>query len=354
MKHLKSAINIILICLLMLGASVLVIYLASREGGYKEAKGTYHSPTLFAFDTTLDITLQGRTAKQYKQDQDAAVALITRIENETSRFKPGSDVARINAQAGSSPVKVTPTTLFLVKQAIEYAAQTDGAFDITVSPVVKLWGFYDQKYKVPSNEEIAQALKYVDWRKILLDEANGTVMLAQKGMEIDLGGIAKGYAVGALRDLYEGRGIEHALVNFGGAIGAIGGRIDGKDWIIGMKDPRAEGGELMGEIKLRDGFVSSSGDYERFFIKDGKRYFHIFDPKTGHNPTTVISSNVVGNESTVADILSTALIIMGPEKGLEFMKGREGFQAMLVKSSGDVVFTPKMKSDYIIEVKEKI
>lgn len=354
MKQVRSLLNKILILLLVIGAVIAVVYLSSRNAGLREAKGTYHSPTLFAFDTSLEITLQGRTEEQTGADTDAALALVQRIEDETSRFKPQSDVSKINAQAGAGPVKVGSITLELVKRSVRYGSTTGGTFDITVSPVVELWGFYDEEYRVPSAGEISRALGLVDYRKLIVDETAGTVMLAESGMRIDLGGIAKGYAVEAVTDLFRERGVEHALVNFGGAIGAVGGRIDGEDWVIGIKDPRAKGNELMGELRLRDGFVSSSGDYERFFIEDGKRYFHIFDPATGRNPTGVMSVNVVGADSTVADILSTAVVVMGPEKGLDFMKTQTGFQAMLVKSNGDVLSTPGMKSDYLLQVKEKI
>jgi thiamine biosynthesis lipoprotein len=354
MKHIKIMINILVITLLAAGAVVLVVFLASREGGYSEPAGTYHSPTLFAMDTTLDITLQGRSKTLELEDVDAAVALVRRIENETSRFKPESDVVKINAQAGIAPVQVSEDTFTIVKRAQEYAQLTNGAFDITIAPVEKLWGFYDQKYRVPTAEEVARALSLVDYRKVILDEHNRTVMLAEKGMEIDLGGIAKGYAVWAMYDLFKQRGVEHGLINFGGAIGAVGKRADGKDWVVGIKDPRGEGGALIGELKISNNFVSSSGDYERFFIKGGKRYFHVFDPANGFNPRQVIATTIVGPDSMDADILSTTLIVQGPARGLELMKTRQGFEALVIESSGIIRFTPNMKSRYVIEIRERV
>lgn len=354
MKQVKKIINILVITLLAAGAVVLVVYLASREGGFTEPKGTFHSPTLFAMDTTLDFTIQGRDKAQAQQHVDAAVALVHRVEDETSRFKPKSDVSNVNAQAGIAPVKVSDDTFAIIKRAQEYSKLTNGAFDITVAPISKLWGFYDQKYRVPTPEEIALARQLVDYRKVILDEKNRTVMLAEKGMEIDLGGIAKGYAVGAVYDLFKQRGVRHALINFGGAIGAVGNRVDGKDWVVGIKDPRGEGGALIGELKVSNNFVSSSGDYERFFIRNGKRYFHIFDPATGTNPTGVIATTVVGPNSMDADILSTTLLVQGPAKGLEFMKTQPGFEVLIIDSSGNILFTPNMKSKYVIEIQESV
>jgi thiamine biosynthesis lipoprotein len=353
MKKSKKLLNLILISLLAVGAVVLVVWLASREGGYSEPRGTFHSPTLYAMDTTLDFTLQGRDGKLAKQDVDAAVALIHRIEAETSRFKSGSDVEKVNAQAGVAPVKVNDSTFDIIKTSLDYSKQSGGAFDITVAPLVKLWGFYDQKYRVPSPEEVAAARSLVDYRKVLLDENNKTVMLADKGMELDLGGVAKGYAVGEAYSLMKSRGVQHALINFGGAIGALGKRVDGSDWIIGIKDPRGQGGELLGELKVSDGFVSTSGDYERFFIKNGKRYFHIFDPATGYNPANAMSTTVVGPSGMLVDVLSK-IIVMGPLRGIEFMKTHPEYQGLFIDGSGNITYTPQMKSKYVIEIKDKV
>lgn len=353
MTRVKSIFNIIAIIVLALGAVVLVVWLASREGGYNEPKGTYHSPTLFAMDTTLDITIQGRSTSQAKADVEAAAEVIRRIEDETSRFKPESDVSRINRMAGVAPVKVSDDTLAMVEKSIDYSRQTDGAFDITVAPLVKIWGFYEQKYRIPTAEEIATAKSLVDWRQIRLDGANKTVMLGTKGMEIDLGSVAKGYAVGQVYELFKQGGIEHALVNFGGSIGALGQRSDGKDWVVGVKDPRGEGGAIVGSIQVHDAFVDSSGDYERFFIRDGKRYFHIFDPATGRNPVTgVVSATVVGNDDTDADIINTILMLYTSEAGLEFMRTRPGFDAVTIDGKGNSYTTPDMKSKYKLQMEE--
>lgn len=353
MKKTKKALNIVLIALLALGTVVLVVWLASREGGYSEPKGTYHSPTVFAMDTTLDLTVQGRSTAQAKADTDAAVALAHKIEGETSRFKPRSDVEKINAQAGVAPVKVSDDTYRIIEESLKYSRLTGGAFDITVAPLVKLWGFYDQKYRVPAADEVARAKSLVDYRKVQLDPVNKTVMLADKGMQIDLGGVAKGYAVGELSQMLKARGVRHALVNFGGAVGAVGNRVDGKDWVVGIKDPRGTSGEIIGQLNLKDGFVSTSGDYERFFIKDGKRYFHIFDPATGYNPQNAMSTTVAGPSGMDADILSK-IIVMGQQRAMEFMKTQPEFQGLFIDGAGKVYLTPQFKSKNAVDVKNRI
>lgn len=354
MKHLRSIFSILLVTIVAAGAVVLVVFLSSRGSGTGEARGTYHSPTVFAMDTSLDITIQGRGTAVAQADSRAATAAARRVESHTSRFVKDSDVSLINANAGAAPVKVHDDTMYLVKKSLEYARLTGGAFDITVSPIAELWGFYSQDYRVPSQAEIDRTLPLVDYTRVLVDEANGTVMLAGKGMSIDLGGVAKGYAVERMYGLLKERGVESALVNFGGAVGALGRRVDGKKWVIGIKHPRAGGGALAGEIQVESAFVSSSGDYERFFMSDGKRYCHIFDPSTDFQPREVISTTVVGPDSTVADILSTTLFVMGPGKGLDFMKSQPGFQALVIDNTGKFLFTPNMKSKYVITTMERI
>lgn len=353
MKRTKKAVNLVLIGLLALGTVVLVVWLASREGGYSEPKGTYHSPTVFAMDTTLDLTIQGRSTARAKEDVAAAIALAKKIESETSRFKAQSDVQKINAQAGVAPVKVSDDTYRIIDESVKYSRLTGGTFDITVAPLVRLWGFYDQKYRIPTPDEVAKAKSLVDYRKIQLDPAGKTVMLADKGMEIDLGGVAKGYGVGEMSKLLKERGVQHALINFGGAIGAVGARVDGKDWVVGIKDPRGSSGEILGQLNLKDGFVSTSGDYERFFIKDGKRYFHIFDPATGYNPPNAISTTVVGPSGMDADILSK-IIVMGPARAMEFMKTQPQFEGLFIDGSGKVYLTGQLKSKYAVDMKGQI
>lgn len=354
MKHLRSIFSIVLVTIAAAGAVVLVVFLSSRGSGTGEARDTYHSPTVFAMDTTLDITIQGRTARQAKADAAAAIALARKIESHSSRFAAESDVSRINASAGASPVKVHDDTLYLVWKSIEYGKVMGGGFDITVAPIVDLWGFYDQKYRIPSQAEIDSVLPLVDYSKIVADQAAGTIFLPEKGMQIDLGGVAKGYAVQQMYRLLQQRGVNSALINFGGSVGALGRRSDGKQWVIGVKHPRGEGGALVGELRAENTFVNTSGDYERYFIKGGKRYYHIFDPATGYQPSGVISTTVVGPDAMVADILSKAPFVMGLRKGLDFIKSQPGFEALAIDETGKVFYTPDMKNKYVITMMEKI
>lgn len=331
---------------------LLVVFLARGRGG-SEPPGTYHSPTVFAMDTTLDITIQGVPGDEARACSEQAVGLAKLIESRASRYEPKSDVTAINAGAGVAPVKVHDDILSMVQVALEYGTLSGGEFDITVAPLARLWGFYDQEYRVPSQDEIDRVLPLVNYRGVAVDPAAGTVMLAEKGMEIDLGGIAKGYAVQRMCELLRERGVKSALVNFGGAVGALGRRSDGRKWAIGVRHPRTDG-ELAGELEIEDTYVSSSGDYERYFVSGGKRYCHIFDPRTGRQPTEVASTTVVGGDSTVCDILSTAMFVMGPTRGLRLAGERPGFEALLVEPTGAVVTTQKMRTEYSLRMPENI
>ncbi len=350
----KKLLNILIVTVLAAGTVVLVVFLSSRGGGGSEPKGTYHSPTVFAMDTTLDITIQGRSSGQAQADADAAIALAREIEARTSRFKPESDIALVNAGAGVAPVRVSEDTLYLVGKSIEFGQAMGGGFDITVAPVVSLWGFYDERYRVPSQAEIEAALALVGQTKVVIDRAAGTVYLPLKGMELDLGGVAKGYAVQKMYELLESRGVKSALINFGGSVGALGRRSDGKKWVIGVKHPRAGGGALVGELGVENMFVNTSGDYERYFEQEGKRYFHIFDPATGRQPEGTMSVTVVGPDAMVADILSKAPFVMGIQNGLKFIESRPGFEALAIDSTGNTAYTPNMKSEYVITMTENI
>lgn len=354
MKKSNNVISSILILFLSVLTVIGIVFIANRNSRGEEAEDIYHSPTTFAMDTTVDITIHGRKEKTAKEDFNASIELIKKIESFTSRFESGSDVSKINSNAGTSPVKVEPETMVIIERATDMSRQLEGVFDLTIAPVANLWGFYDKKFRVPDSSEIENVLPLVDYKQISVDKMNGTVMLIKPGMKIDLGGVAKGYAVEQVCTLLRKRGVKSALVNFGGAVGAIGKRSDGESWVIGIKDPRGSAGDIIGELELTDSYVSSSGDYERYFEENGKRYFHIFDPRTGFNPHNVMAATVVGDTSLEADVLSTAIIVLGVDRSFEFLKNIGGFDAVIVDSKGKVTASPGMKKKYSLNVEDNI
>jgi len=212
----------------------------------------------------------------------AAADRVLKIHSRMSVYEEGSDVARINSYAGRSPQSIPPDTFSLLRRALHFSELSDGAFDITVRPLTQLWGIGKKKDFIPSAEEISQALKLVSCRDLLLDDKNCTAFLRKPGMAIDLGGIAKGYAADEVRRILLEHGIGSAMVNLGGNIVTVGLREDGLPWQVGIQNPLSPRGGYMGTIETEDKAVVTSGSNERFFVKDGVRYHHILDPRTGY------------------------------------------------------------------------
>jgi thiamine biosynthesis lipoprotein len=224
----------------------------------------------------------------------------------------------------------------LLVTAKEYSVLTQGAFDITYASVGYLYDF--RKHIKPNEQQIDQALPAVDYRHVILDPKNQTVRFSQKGVRIDLGGIAKGYSVDRGIDVLKARGYDRAYVSAGGDSRIIGDRF-GKPWMVGIRDPRKGEGEVITRVPLVDAAISTSGDYERFFDEDGVRYHHIIDPHTGHSASKVRSATVIGPYATRTDGLSKTAFVLGPEKAMEIYNGIEDIDAIIVKLDGTVIYS---------------
>lgn len=297
-----------------------------------EAKVT---KTEFMMDTVITITAYGPGAEKAV---DAAMAEMRRIADLMNAEDPASEVSRINQSAGTKPVKVSEETFALLQLAQRYSELSGGAFDVTVRPLVVLWGIGKKDKFVPGAAAIARARDLVNWRDLVLDPAARTVFLKRTGMGIDLGGVAKGYAADRARDVLRAHGIRSGLIDAGGNIWALGRRPDAKPWRIGIKNPRPEhGGDLLAVVPSEDLTLVTSGDYERYFIKDGVRYHHIFDPRTGRPAQGTISATIIGKNSAEADILSTTVFVLGPEKGLELIRALGDLEAVVVTPAERIV-----------------
>ncbi len=310
------------------------IILSILLSGCSRTQNKEFKRSIFALNTFLEFTVYGD--EKAENALENAIMRITEIESRMSATIESSDVSRINKSAGIKPIKVHEDTLKVIQKGLEYGKITEGAFDITIYPIVKLWGVTSDDPKVPSPWEVEEALELVDYRKVLLSETDKTVYLEKLGMQIDLGGIAKGYAADEAADILRKSGVKHAVINLGGDVMVIGDKVDGKPWRIGIRDPRPEDGEAyFGVVETKDKTVVTSGDYERYMeklLKDkGIRYHHIFDPKTGYpTDTQITTTTIIGNVSTDADALSTALFIMGVEKGLALINKLEDVDALIV------------------------
>lgn len=279
----------------------------------------------------------GMRLELWLEDEAAARAAIEsvwqemhRIDRLMSTYKEDSEISAVNRHAAARPVEVSRELLDLVGESLELSRLTGGAFDITYASVGYLYD-YREGHR-PSDQEIAAALPAVDYRHVRLDADASTVSFTAPGVRIDLGGIAKGYAVERAAGLLRGQGVEHAIVTAGGDSRIVGDR-RGKPWIVGIRDPRASG-RMIARLPLVDEAISTSGDYERFFEADGVRYHHIIAPASGRSARQVRSATVIGPDATRTDGLSTSVFVLGAERGLELIDALPDVEAVIVDSQG--------------------
>lgn len=274
--------------------------------------------TQFLFGTVVDITVIAKT----KSDQsaiDKAFSIMKDLDNKFSIYNRSSEVSKINQNAGQSAVKVSDDTFNILEKAYKFSQLSEGAFDISIGSIVDLWGFGTAKNRIPTDDEINGKLSLVDYKKISLDRLNKTVKLIDKGMKIDLGAIAVGYAVDKAVKILKENGVENALVNGGGEIYAFGSPPKKSAWRVGIQHPRKPNG-IIGTIDLKDKAISTSGDYENYFEVNSNRYCHILDPKTGKPVRDIMGVTVVADNTISADVLSTAIMVMGVKEGMKFAK----------------------------------
>lgn len=267
-------------------------------------------------DTVVSVEATGKG--DTKGALDGAFALIKTLDETFSMYNPGSAVSRINDAAGDHPVKVDQDVLDAVQAAKDVASLSDGAFDPTIGPVTKLWGIGDSTRSldaVPERATIDRALALVGYRKIELNDSNGTIYLSARGAMLDLGAIAKGFVSQKVAEYLRSEGIESALIDLGGNVQLIGGRPNGEPWRIGIQNPDGKRGEAICAIELRDTAAITAGTYERFVDIGGERYTHIFDPRTGYPVKNNLASvTVVCSNGAEGDALSTALMVIGPDR----------------------------------------
>jgi len=286
--------------------------------------------------TRIIVELWSEDRPKAEQAIDAVLDEMRHIDDSMSTYKPTSEVSQVNARAADGPMRISKELFDLLVTAKEYSVLTDGAFDITYASVGYLYDF--RKHVRPNETQIDKALPAVDYRHVLLDAKNQTVKFSQKGVRIDLGGIAKGYSVDRGIDVLKSLGVTRAYVSAGGDSRIIGDRF-GKPWMVGIRDPRKGEGKVITEIPLTDAAMSTSGDYERYFVEQGVRYHHIIDPHTGHSASKVLSATIIGPYATRTDGLSKTAFVLGPEKAMEIYNRIEDIDAILVKLGGTVIYS---------------
>ncbi len=268
---------------------------------------------------------------------DKAFEVMEEIDRLMSNYKEDSEVSRVNRLKENERMRLDP-------QTFEFGKLTSGAFDITVEPLLELWEFYSGGVaRLPDDDKIKKALGLVGYDKVVLDNSGKTVGFSKEGVRIDLGGIAKGYAVDKAIESLGNSGIRNALVEAGGDIFASGRGNASYGWRIGIQHPR-KGNDILANIELEDRAVATSGDYERYFVLNNKRYSHIIDPMTGYPKSYIPASvTIIAQDTTTADALATAIFVLGPEEGLRFIESMHGVEGMIVSEKNGTLIIDKSK-----------
>ncbi len=306
----------------------------------------------YRLGTIVRITLYGDDSEKLNDALDLSMKEIERLENLLSVNIPSSDVSLVNRASGKYPVKVSEETGVLLERALEWSERTGGAFDPTVGKIVKLWGIGTENAAVPDPEKLKEAVNMTDFRKVsVVHNAEGIFVQTAKGQRIDLGGIAKGYVTDKVRALLINEGIRSALIDLGGNIAVLGSSPKPGKWKLGLQHPFMPRGEYFGIVEASDVSVVTSGAYERYFESGGVRYHHIFDPSTGYPARSDLASvTVISEDSTDADALSTALFVMGLERGVSLLRELKNIEAVLVakKTLGTTVYVTNGLGDGFI------
>ena len=282
------------------------------------------------------------TVYLWSEDADTGQALVDEIFQEVARidrlmstYRDESEISEINRNAANSPLVVSHELWQLIRRSLDISALTQGAFDITYDSVGQHYDF--RLNQRPDEATIQSELAKIDYHLVELDDRAATIFFQQQGVRINLGGIAKGYVVERGIDILRCKGVRNAIVTAGGDSRLLGDR-RGRPWMVGIRDPRAEG-EVAISVPLEDEAISTSGDYERFFDEDGVRYHHIIQPGTGTPASGVHSATVFGPDAVLTDALSTSVFVMGVDKGLRLIATLPDYESIVIDAEGQVYYS---------------
>ena len=312
----------------ILSALLALLPLCSCAARQKEAQ-----KTIYAMGTVMELRAYGENADAALSEAEAE---IIRLDALLSRGYADSEISKINKDGGGT---VSADTRAILQKGIEVSNKTDGAFDMCIAPLVDLWGFYSKEYHVPSDGEISEAKPKTYYKNLITD---GESVVLKNGAELDTGGIAKGYLSNRIIDIFKAQGINSAIISLGGNVQTLGKKADGSQWRVGIRDP--EGG-LLGTLEAQDTAVITSGGYQRFFEEDGKTYHHIIDPETGRPAESGLKSvTIISSDGAAADALSTAVFVMGKERGEKYWKDSEGFDMVLLTDTNEIFITEGIRA----------
>ena len=299
----------------------------------------------FLMDTIVTQTVYGQNSEKTMEE---AVNLIKNIENTYSSYLDSSVTAKINQSAGISPVSVDMEEQNVIKRCVEFSKQSDGLFDLTIAPLVKLWNIAGDNPKVPSEEEIAKAQTYIDYRNVIVDEEKGTIYLSQSGMQLDFGATVKGYAVQKVLELYRQSGITGGILSLGGNVTAFGHKPDGTPFRVGLRDPKGTAADYFSILEINEQVIATSGAYERYFEQDEKIYHHILNPQTGYPcDSDLWSVTVVSEDGLLCDYLSTLFYMLGKDAVVDHLNENE-YSLIAVDQNGKIHISPRLKKHFTL------
>lgn len=290
-------------------------------------------------DTFSEISLYSSDRSHALNAMKEAFREMERIEKIFSKFDEKSEVSKINRLAGKEEIIVSLELFKIIERSIYYSKISGGSFDITVASLIDVWDIARKNNSIPDLETIEKALKHVGYKNIVLDEKKQSIRFLDSATKIDLGGIAKGYAVDRAKEILLSYGIENVLINIGGNIFTLGSPSGKKSWQIGIQHPRNKN-DIIYRLDLKDRAISTSGDYERFFIVDGKRFSHIIDPVSGRPSEGIMSVTVVSDSAERSDALSTIVFVMGIKNGLNLIRSLKGIEVLIFDKDAKLVKCP--------------
>lgn len=284
----------------------------------------------------FDITIEAKDSLSAEKYIDESIAEIERIENLISEWRPQTQISEVNRNAGIKPVKVDKEVIRLTQSGIYFSKLTNGAFDISIVAMDKIWKFDGSMTSMPSPEAIKKSVEKVDYQNIEIDTVAATIFLKKPGMKIGFGSIGKGYAADKTRELMESKGVKAGIINASGDLTTWGKQFNGKYWTVGITNPFKN--EAYTEVlKLKRFAVTTSGNYEKFVEFDGKRYAHIINPKTGMPSTGICSASVFGPSAEIANGFSTSIMVLGVDEGLKLLAKFPDYSCVLITDKGEVI-----------------
>ena len=282
------------------------------------------------------ITLVDVDSISVEKNINKAIDEMIRIENLISDWKPTSQISQVNQNAGIKPIKVDQEVFELTERAIEYSKISNGAFDISFAAMDKIWKFDGSMEEIPSQELIQLAIKNIGYQHIILDKINSTIFLEKKGMKIGFGSIGKGYAADKAKEVMQNLDIKAGIIDASGDMSTWGTQPNGNPWKIGINNPFRRD-RYAAILSLKNAAVTTSGDYEKYVLIDGKRYSHIINPKTGFPSTGLTGVTVIGPNAEMCNAFSTTLMVLGKKKGIQLINQYPNYGALIITDNGKII-----------------